>query len=435
MNEERPIEKLLRRYAKKRRDEAGPAPELHPATRRMLQSEVERQFPKPASKKRSAFDEFVAGFARRWIYAVGVFVVLLVAVAVMLPTLSKSKGKNHLAQSDSLNRSDAMITLKSTASAPMPTSVAMDELAFAVVTNGVSSFAAGSLADNRNQDSARRRLGAEKEFSGGGNIRPTGDAESFALSVQPVTGIAGGNPAEAKREAGTVLFSYDLGAVGNVNSVTTSATDLSIVKSKGSVADALIHDKAWLARGGGVQEKDTQNYSRQNFSNDQPAVAKKVMVVSGGAKQITPVLANFQIEQSGNKLRVIDGDGSTYLGEVGPEQSYGLAQNAAFKNDGKASLAGELRAEQQKQMDGEYQFRVAGTNRTLNQQVVFTWNCVPITNALAFSNNSFAASEIKKFDAAKMPQQFPGLQNSYINGRAQIASEKEIEINARPVSE
>ena len=159
MNEERPIEKLLRRYAKKRRDEAGPARELHPATRRMLQSEVERQFPKPASKERSAFDEFMAEFARRWIYAVGVFAVLLVAVAVLLPSLSKAKNKTRLAQGDALSRADAMIALEPAASAPMPTSVAVDEVAFAVVTNGVASVVPGSLADNRNEDSARRQIG------------------------------------------------------------------------------------------------------------------------------------------------------------------------------------------------------------------------------------------------------------------------------------
>ena len=434
MNEERPIEKLLRRYAKKRRDEAGPARELHPATRRMLQSEVERQFPKPASKEGSAFDEFVAGFARRWIYAVGVFVVLLVA-AVMLPTLSKSKSKTNLALNKSTTHTEAMMPSESAASVAAPASVAMDELAFAYVTNGVANLATGSLADNRNEDSARRRLGADRDVrSGGGNFAPASDS-GIAPSSAPVAEGLAASSAVAKRDAGEAVFSEYLGASRNLSVAKTASPDLSIVKSKGSVADALIHDKNWLARGGGAQEKDAQNYSRQSFANDQPVLAKKAMAVSGEAKAIAPVLANFQIEQSGNKLRVIDGDGSTYHGEVGPEQSYGLAQNAAFKNDGEASLAGELRAKQQKQMDGEYQFRVAGTNRTLNQQVVFTWNCVPITNALAFSNNSFAAREIKKFDAAKMPQQFPGLQNSYINGRAQIASEKEIEINARPVSE
>src|SRR5260370_42517805 len=41
---ERPIEKLLRAFANKRREEAGSACELHPATRRMLQGEVARKF-------------------------------------------------------------------------------------------------------------------------------------------------------------------------------------------------------------------------------------------------------------------------------------------------------------------------------------------------------------------------------------------------------
>lgn len=436
MNEERPIEKLLRRYAKKRRDEAGPARKLHPATRRMLQSEVERQFPKPASKERSAFDEFVAAFARRWIYAVGVFVVLLAAAVVLLPSLSKSKGKSQIAQNAPVSRSDGMVALEPAASVVAPGSAAMDELAGAFVTNGVAGFAAGSLADNRSDDSARRRLGADRDFrSGGGNVMPTTDSASFALSAAPVAESVALGSAVAKREAGKVLFADEPGGTRIVNFAATSGTDLSVVKSKGSVADSLIHDKNWLARGGGTQEKDAQNYSRQNFSNDQPVVAKKAMAVSGGAKAVTPVLASFQIEQSGNKLRVIDGDGSTYHGEVTPDQAYGLTQNGTFKNEGKELVTGEVRAEQQKQTDNSYQFRVEGTNLTLNQQVVFTWNCVPITNALAFSNSSLAVSDLKKLDVLKMPQQFPGLQNSIINGRAQIASEKEIEINARPVSE
>lgn len=435
MNEERPIEKLLRRYAKKRRDEAGPARELHPATRRMLQSEVERQFPKPASKERSGFDEFVAAFARRWIYAVGVFVVLLVAAAVMLPTLSKSKGKSQFAKNASVSPADAMIALEPVVSAPMPASVAVDELAGAFVTNGTR-VTWGGLADNRSDDSARQRLGADRDFrSGGGNLVTASDSAAITLSTPPVFENLGAASSGAKQERETGLSFGGISGTRNVNFTTTANADLTVNTTKGSVADSLMFDKTWLARGGGTQEKDAQNYSRQNFSNDQPVVAKKAMAVSGGAKPITPVLANFQIEQSGNKIRVIDGDGSTYHGEVTPDQAYGLTQNGTFRNEGKEQLVSKLRDQQQKQTAGAYQFRVEGTNLTLNQQVVFTWNCVPITNALAFSNSSFAASEPKKMDAAKMPQQFPGLQNSIINGRAQIASEKEIEINARPVAE
>lgn len=432
MNEERPIEKLLRRYAKKRRDEAGPVRDLHPATRRILQSEVARQFPKPASKERSAFEEFWAAFSRRWIYAVSVLVVLMVVAAVMLPALSKSKSKTQLAQREIESPAEAMIAAAPAAIEATPASVAVDELAFAFETNSVASVAPVALADNSRDELARSRFGADRDFrSGGGNIAVVTDSATIKPSAPPTFENLGTASAGAKREKWSGLY---LGDVSQAQNSTVANTDLTVNTTKGSVANSLNLDKGWLARGGGLQEKDAEISYRQNFANDQ-VLAKKVMAVSGETKAITPVLANFQIEQSGNKLRVIDGDGSTYRGEVAPELAYGLAQNAAYKSDGKQKLAGEQRADQQQQAVGAYQFRVEGTNRTLNQQVVFYWNCVPITNAPSFSNSSLAASELKKFDAAKMPQQFPGFQNSIITGRAQIASEKEIEINARPVTE
>ena len=111
MNDERPIEKLLRRYAKKRRDESGRAGELHPATRRLLQSEVTRQFPKPAVKEKSGFDEFVAAFARRWIFAVGVIVVLAISAVIVSPVMSKKKTATQLALNEPREETERTIVL------------------------------------------------------------------------------------------------------------------------------------------------------------------------------------------------------------------------------------------------------------------------------------------------------------------------------------
>ena len=69
MNDDRPIEKLLRRYAKTRRDEAGAPLELHPATRRLLQGEVSRQFPKTGTEGKNSLVELFARHWRRWVYA------------------------------------------------------------------------------------------------------------------------------------------------------------------------------------------------------------------------------------------------------------------------------------------------------------------------------------------------------------------------------
>jgi hypothetical protein len=435
MNEERPIEKLLRRYAKKRRDAAGPAQELHPATRRVLQGEVARQFPKPTSKERSALDEFVATFSRRWIHAAITLVVLMVAAAVMLPTMSKSKSKTHLAQNKPLSSpSEAMNTPEPAAFAPMPATAVMDGLANAVVTNAAN-VALGSMADFRRDEVAHRKLEVDRDFrSGGGNLVTSSDSADIKPTSPQILENLGVASTGTKSKRETSLLLGAASETRNADVTTTANTDLTVNTTKGSVANSLMFDKAGLARGGGAQDKDAEFSLRQSFLNDQP-LAKEAIAASGKLSVIAPVLASFRIEQSGNKLRVIDGDGSTYLGEVAPDQPMGVAQSGAYKNDGKEMLAYGLKAGPQNQADSAYQFRVTGTNRTLNQQVVFAWNCVPMTNAQALSNNSFAASELKKLDAAKMPQQFPGFQNAIINGRAQIASEKEIEINARPVFE
>ena len=93
MNDERPIEKLLRRFAKKRRADAGAPVELHPATRRLLQGEVAGQFSKAGAKPKSGLGEILAGLIGRWGYTAAARAVALIMGALLLPSLSKS-GKN-----------------------------------------------------------------------------------------------------------------------------------------------------------------------------------------------------------------------------------------------------------------------------------------------------------------------------------------------------
>src|SRR5512141_1263664 len=62
MDSERPIEKLLRLAAKKRQDQHQGQFELHPATRRLLQGEVARQF----GRHSAAAGSFAGVIARIW---------------------------------------------------------------------------------------------------------------------------------------------------------------------------------------------------------------------------------------------------------------------------------------------------------------------------------------------------------------------------------
>src|ERR1039458_6049674 len=98
---ERPIEKLLRAAAKKRRDEAGAPLELQPATRRLLQGEVARTFTKPKRETRS-FAEALGQLWPRLAWGVALFAVLVVAGYMLLPVPSKGKPEDLLAKNEPL---------------------------------------------------------------------------------------------------------------------------------------------------------------------------------------------------------------------------------------------------------------------------------------------------------------------------------------------
>mgnify|MGYP007096046401 FL=1 len=78
-------------------------------------------------------------------------------------------------------------------------------------------------------------------------------------------------------------------------------------------------------------------------------------------------------------------------------------------------------------------YRVTGTNRTLNQPVVFTWNFVAPTNTVSPTSGPPVAGALN-YQSLNQTQQTPGLFNNRgIIGRAQINAGKEIEVRATPV--
>src|SRR5215471_16496198 len=98
MEPERPIEKLLRDWANKRRRDTDPPPELHPATRRLLQGEVARKF---GADQRQTRTSWFAAFWPRFAWALGVFAVLATAVWLVAPPFGERNRRGMLAKSDS----------------------------------------------------------------------------------------------------------------------------------------------------------------------------------------------------------------------------------------------------------------------------------------------------------------------------------------------
>lgn len=462
MNDERPIEKLLRRAAQERSDEAGAPPELHPANRRVLQDEVAKQFPKPTAPPVAA-PTFWELLMQRWAYALGVIAVVGILGLMLLPSLSKSKSKSmELAKSAPATDLPASYPATTTAAQPEPAPALLaDSVASNVARSGSGGGNLRGYADESRtittpplaplatssvrQDSLARRevappvtttenFGATRENESLTTLSRSRTANDGKLASQdsynrtmtaatPALGVAGRTPTV---ELGSSLVAASKPA--EVNEL------LSTNSLSGSVSD-----KSWLARGGG-EDRQQMMLNSQAFSNvsqEQKLEKKKDAQFD---RAVPPVLTNFKIEQAGRDVRVVDGDGSVYRGVV--DEANTVYRQVSAQQYEKQAAANENKfrfqspkaaAPVQQQAPTLYFYQVTGTNRTLNQNVVFSWNFLP-TNETAAAAQLNYKEVMKEADFSKQTSPFPVLlQNSYINGRVQYGEGREMEVNAVPV--
>ena len=150
---------------------------------------------------------------------------------------------------------------------------------------------------------------------------------------------------------------------------------------------------------------------------------------------MVPVLANFQVQQNGSAIRVVDADGSVYTGSL---QRQGAAATgepvpAALpastiaqlaKTDQKKAPASrdELQAAQ------NYFFRVRGMNQTLKQNVVFVGNLLANSVSTSNAQRSLGGGQLRMALTNQLPWS-----SSRITGTAVISDTNNIEINAVPL--
>ncbi len=441
MNEERPIEKLLRRYAKQRADEAGPPPDLHPATRGILQGEVVRQFgrPRPAGRR------FWAFVRTRWVFGAAVAAIVLITGALLLPSLRRGNTPTELAQAKQELKPGKAVAPPKTANAPTRDSLAERELTSLPEVRPART--SGNLAGESNDkpraiiataaepspspgppgEQLKREARAPLESLPASPAAPTVVVRSRTESVALATPRA--EPAAAALAQTDAALATSTVTPGN-SSGPKPAVDESYTQLRPNAdATARSYSRTSLARGGGL-ERDRPGDNSQRFSN----LSQAAPTGKAADRIAPPVLQDFQVTQSGNEVRVIDQDGSVYLGvveEFADTDRKKVAAASAFAGQAQngTKLSDKDRASQPDATPVAY--RVTGTNRTLNQAVVFTWNFVDATNALAQARRQPLQ---KAFNNANNAQSFPELlQNSAINGRAQIQAGREFEVNAVPV--
>jgi hypothetical protein len=96
-------------------------------------------------------------------------------------------------------------------------------------------------------------------------------------------------------------------------------------------------------------------------------------------KTAAPVLASFDFEQSGSRIRIVDADGSVYAGTLSAPQTaqavapHGTTSGRLLSDSSMTfSRATAGLTETDKESGAAFSFQVEGTNQTLKQKVVLT---------------------------------------------------------------
>jgi hypothetical protein len=161
------------------------------------------------------------------------------------------------------------------------------------------------------------------------------------------------------------------------------------------------------------------------------------------------VLNDFRLEQSGNRLRITDADGSVYVGAIESADTFGLAAPGGQETfqEGQAmrerqTAAGKPMAESERNAgtQGGYRFNAIGTNRSLGQKVVVAGRLVATNTQEMMSQTMQNVAAGANFAAAASNVQQQSLQqllfnNFKVQGRVTIGGRTQLEFNAVPAGQ
>jgi hypothetical protein len=459
MEPERPIEKALRAYASKRRDEAGAPLELHPVTRKVLHDEIGRKFPKPERKNRT-FLNVLAQFWPRFAFAFGTLAVLALVLFVVLPDKDRSSSSYAFSERKPAGTRAEEATRGMAAPAPdyappdserleigkiapEPVTVAKERVDSSLLAESTAvAGAAGALNEPAPAPITSPTLQFEDRRAAGTPVASAGEiatvdgkaSRSFATATQP----ASKEPLVAQTPAPLSTSNGKLAAVDALQSRARQEIDRSLadadrtqlaLKAPASPAPTASAG-ALLFKAESVKQYGVDLKVAQRFSQVSPPTKSKA-----AADKSTPVLAAFQVEQTGGQLKITDNDGSTYTGSLqqaptvlaGAPVTESADNFAVEKKRMNAVDASALAVTQNK--DGQtYSFSVSGTNRTLNEPIIFNGELAVTNAALSFSVTNVVNDKLKRDSQPTTLR----LDSSRIKGRAKIGNQSEIEVEALP---
>jgi type II secretory pathway pseudopilin PulG len=509
MEPERNIEKLLRTYAKKRREQADASLKMHPATRRLLQDEIARN--KPAEDDGEESLSLWELIRQQWAFLLSFAVVMFLLAMMLFPVISASKRKaqtiaslNNLAQlgaaaqtaaEDNNGKLPATLgdlpvnarawgrNLIDPESGKPFVYVAGGENLYNLPTNAVLAYSAedregravlfadGSVKYLNSKDfvQATNTLGPETIAMNEHLARREAQQAQPPVPAGGTYGVAPVPEVAATTEvAPQIIPPPPPASAPTVESTFAENSSPSAPVEQPMPASPAEHQQVVTAAPG------NSRMGAYTFANDQshssslePAAAPASLAMNNyyrnsvAPEQKVQVLANFQLQQNGNTIRVVDQDGSVYEGALlalnqnTTKEDNGKSINSASEQDkvtaqggggggfGGVGGAANSPASDAFQAAQSYFFRVNGTNRTLNQNVEFTGNLLAnivatkmvqqklgVDTGLAYGAG-LAASQL----AGALTNQLPQLpwSNLRITGTCLVNSTNRVEVNAAPV--
>jgi hypothetical protein len=480
---ERPIENLLRAAANKRREEAGPPLELHPATRRLLQGEVARQYPAKNARRHApdatgASAEEPGSIGRFWLrFAVGIAVVAIAGLLAALWTMHPNRNETLLAKNDLATAPQpAKMTQEKMEPGPMPApaylpkespgqaavtkapAIAPEKLEAQTEVGRVNIASVDRLVGEPRAQSAQPTLDRPQPPPPS-NLAKNEVAASDVTIVQPATAApdafarrygldtsAPASPAPAvpppsvgassftrTEPAAAAVFSNQ--AAQNSPRQESASKSLEVPSPVTARPNSTLKDTLSFA---GAASNKTQSIAvAQQFSRMDANRATALLDKAEAAKL---VLDSFQVEQLRDEFRIIDSDGSVYSGSLqasasplstraydtggtsaGAVRSLGAARTPAAK-PARISPGATESAQPASQT---YFFRVTGFNNTLNQNLVFTGRV-----------DGWSAGTGKVQTTVSRAKLSPALQSrtARISGSAVVGTNKPITIEAIPTA-
>ena len=379
---QRDIEKDLLAYKLRRGEQLGAPLELHPATRKMLQGEAARAASRPLLTSEEAAKNFVRSFVMShqqpsffaryrqriiWGGAMCACLTLVLAVlrndprlastpsqvsdpqtakpqATVAATKQQTEGEQSARAKQPAPAADKVQELAKTSTAPVASPPPANP-------RGAAAASAPPLV--RDLD---RKLVEKKEASQPTQIAKALKAVQVADALSATEDKKSGEVMKLKRSAGDELLRANLAAAAGAS-------------GGAGIPPASAPSTASAAQLFGANSAPEASQVRQQFLQlDNQARYRK----NFNSPPMPQVMQDFAFERTGDRVRIVDADGSTYEGTVMPAPVEEVRANAVSKLDAakerKDSLA---QPTQSADPQSSYHFYANGVNRKLNQSVEF----------------------------------------------------------------